>query len=103
MSERALEKKGIKTYFKNVAPDIMSARIVFGFLNKRSKGKVKYFQKRWCVLISSRPLMEAKYIEDDFLLKDSCLPAWMEFDTLYYFTMENDEDDSTARGEIAMK
>lgn len=30
---------------------------MYGFLKKRSKGKIKYFYSRWFFLISSRPLV----------------------------------------------
>ena len=31
--------------------------MIYGYLGKRSKGKVKYFQKRWFILVSAKSLV----------------------------------------------
>jgi hypothetical protein len=42
---------------KSISPKTLRSRIVYGFLKRRSKGKVKYFKKYWFFIISSRPLV----------------------------------------------
>ena len=43
LSEKALVSKGIWTYLKRVKDKTSRSRILYGFLKKRSKGKIKYF------------------------------------------------------------
>ena len=43
LSEKALVSKGIWTYLKRVKDKTSKSRIMYGFLKKRSKGKIKYF------------------------------------------------------------
>lgn len=57
LSEKALVTKGIWNYLKSVKEKTLKSRIMYGFLKKRSKGKIKYFSSRWFFLISSRPLV----------------------------------------------
>ena len=57
LSEKALNTKGIWNYLKAVKDKTLKSRIMYGFLKKRSKGKVKYFTSRWFFMISSRPLV----------------------------------------------
>ncbi len=73
---------------------------MYGFLKKRGKGKMKSFQKRWFILISSRPLNRGDFLSDAEILSDTVLPPLVEFDVLYYFCMETGEDNSSAMGEI---
>ncbi len=53
-----LEKSGLVSYFgiNEKTRKFMMNRMVFGYLSKRSKGKIKYFMKRWFILISAKPL-----------------------------------------------
>ena len=64
----ALKTKGIWGYLKNMIPEVMHSRVMFGFLRKRSKGNVKYFIHRWWFLISSRPLNMEDFLEDEQVL-----------------------------------
>jgi hypothetical protein len=57
LSEKALQTKGIWNYVKQIKEKTLKSRMMYGFLKKRSKGKVKYFTSRWFFLISSRPLV----------------------------------------------
>ncbi len=43
LNEKALVSKGIWTYLKRVKDKQLKSRIMYGFLKKRSKGKIKYF------------------------------------------------------------
>ena len=38
-----LEKIGLKEYTKNMNPDFINNRLCYGYLEKRSQGKVKFF------------------------------------------------------------
>jgi len=97
VSEKALKAKGIWNYLKNINPKKLKPRIVYGFLKKRSKGKVKYFSSRWFFLISSRPLVTLSlippqnseaFLEDPENLSETVLPPLLEFDVIYYFAMD---------------
>lgn len=61
LNEKALVSKGIWTYLKRVKEKQLKSRIIYGFLKKRSKGKIKYFQSRWFFMISSRPLVSLNF------------------------------------------
>jgi hypothetical protein len=94
--------KAVKLKFKNLnidLPDVKS-RVHFGFLMKKHKKEFIY-QKRWFFLISSRPLNDQDYENDDKLVYKN--PAGIQMDTLYYFTFDNDSDDSTFKGDIPLR
>ncbi len=76
--------------------------MIYGSFDKRSKGNVKYWMKRWLLLVSSRPLKEDLYVEDDFIMQENNFPVWLEFDVIYYFKEESDDDDSANVGEIPL-
>ena len=53
-----MQEKGIYDYLQQIKPDdVLKRRMLVGFLNKRSKGKMKYFLRRWFILISAKPLV----------------------------------------------
>ena len=52
-----MQTKGIWNYLKALPQRVMKVRVLYGFLKRRSKGKVKLFKKYWFFLISSRPLV----------------------------------------------
>ena len=83
LSEQALIDKGIANYVKSIEADMISSRVQYGFLNKRSTGKVKFFQRRWFFMISSRPLNLNKYLNDARVMDESLIPPLLELDTLY--------------------
>ena len=99
-SLHALNTKGIWGYLKNMIPEKMRSRVMFGFLRKRSKGHLKYFINRWWFLISSRPLNMEDFLEDDHVLQETELPPLYEFDTMYYYYMDTPFDASGAQGKI---
>jgi hypothetical protein len=47
----------------------MENRSIFGVVEKRSKGKIKFYNKRWAILISSKPLFED--FTDESILENS--------------------------------
>lgn len=106
-SEKCLITKSIKQEF-DFDRDIIKSNICYGFLNKKKRDD-KIFnmldnnQKRWIFLISSRPLLNKEYEASDNILESSALPYWIKFDTLYYYTYDNDEDKSDPRGEISIR
>jgi hypothetical protein len=70
-----LEKSGLNSYLgvSEKAKKFMMNRMIFGYLSKRSKGKIKYFMKRWFVLISAKPLKQDNILEDEEILQDTQL------------------------------
>lgn len=97
-----MQEKGIYQYLQAIKPEeMMKRRLIAGFLNKRSKGKMKYFQRRWFILISAKPLFDND--QDEEILEENKLPPWMELDTLYYFRFKDEKDKTNKKGEIKMK
>ncbi len=56
-TEDILKAKGFYDYFKNIDPKILNKRLLTGWINKRSKGAVKYYQLRWYIMVSARPIV----------------------------------------------
>ncbi|KAL4426634.1 hypothetical protein ABPG74_018712 [Tetrahymena malaccensis] len=84
-----IQKCGLIDHINPESPKYQN-RILCGFLHKRSKGKVKYFMKRWFILISAKPL-STEYFDEE-ILQETDLPPWMELDTLYQFKIESKEN-----------
>ena len=74
----------------------------FGFLQKSHKAIVEYYQKRWFFLISSRPLTDFGYDNEDYTLEEKVLPSFLMFDTLYYFECESENDNSESQGNFVL-
>lgn len=102
LNQKCLKLKNIEKGLNLNNPDIRS-RIQYGFLMKRHKAKMEYYQKRWCFIISSRPLNDDGYENDEMSLDNKKLPSWMNFDVLYYYKVENEDDKSEFTGTIIMK
>jgi hypothetical protein len=96
-SLQILVTKGIWKFISVYPEKLIKRFFLYGFLNKRSKGTVKYFQKRWCILVSGAPLVPTN--EED-TLSESGLPPWMFLNHMYYFKYAGPDDDSEAQGEI---
>lgn len=99
-AERCLEKKNIKSQF-DFSDEKIKRFICYGFLHKK-KDTLKN-QRRFIFLISSRPLADKHYNQNDDILEASALPYWLKFDTLYYYSFNSDEDDSKQKGEIELR
>ena len=97
--ELELSKKAIFLKFSrslNINLPEIQSRIYYGFLEKKKN-------KRWLFLMSQRPLTDRNYENDDTMLDDNKIPKNIFFDTLYYFTVDNENDDSPAKGSIIMR
>lgn len=79
------------------------SRIIYGFLEKRHKTATHLYQKRWLFLISSRPLTDEAYQNDENELESKILPSFISFDDLYYYEFENELDGSESKGKISLK
>ena len=66
-----------------------------GFLEKKRKN-LSSFQKRWFVLISSKPFLttESPDTVSPQRITEDQLPPWMELDTLFYFHYKTNDDKS---------
>lgn len=82
-SLKALHTKNIWGYLKNIPNEIIRSRVIFGFLRKRSKGHIKFWNVRWWFMISSRPLGMEDFIRDTEVINEANLPPLFEFDTIY--------------------
>lgn len=100
-SLKLLDIKGIKALLKAIPLQKQKLRIKYGFLLK--KNKHNNIQKRWFFLVSSRPLTVKGQVEDEDTLSQSCLPSNISFDTLYYYTADDENDTSSYKGELDLK
>ena len=53
-------------------------------------GNVKYFMKRWFILVSAKSL--SPFYSDEKILAANQLPPWMELDCLYYIKAKSKDD-----------
>jgi hypothetical protein len=94
-----LSKKAIFLKFSrglNIQLPEIQSRMYYGFLERKK-------HKRWFFIISTRPLSDRNYETDDTILDDNKIPKNIAFDTLYYFQVDNENDDSPAQGNILMR
>jgi hypothetical protein len=74
---------------------------MFGFIDKQCKSKtIKLFVPRWYFMVSSRPLNMIDFMNDNEVLTEAALPPIIEFDTIYFFCMGNENDTSSPAGAI---
>ena len=97
VNTQVLVTKGIWRYLSAIPAKLIKRYFFYGFLSKRSKGAVKFFQKRWCILISGAPLTPTN---EEETINESLLPPWMFLNHIYYFKYNGPDDDSEAQGEI---
>ena len=102
-SDKLLDLKGIRKLLKAIPSNGLKTRIKYGFMTKKSKYNSIISQKRWFFIISSRPLSTKDQLSDEDTYNDSYLPPSLSFDTLYYYSAEDDHDTSAAKGELSMK
>lgn len=98
LNQQIMSAKGIWACVDKQPPVVQRSYIVSGFLNKRSKGAVKFFQKRWAIMIGSHPLQAN--VDSELVLTDADLPRWMRTNHMYYFKANSPEDSSEMLGEI---
>ena len=102
INDHVLLIKGIYNYLDKIPREILRNHMICGFMNKRSKGKVKYWRKRWCVLISSSSINDHEGVDEESI-PENILPPWMLHDNLYYFRYKAPDDTSENRGVIPIK
>ena len=100
LSEIALEKKGILSYIEEIPVAQRKSRVKYGFLKKSGRGKISIDHKRWCFMISSRPLNRDSYLIDSEQIHEDYLPPLIEFDWMYYYEMDSKDDSSACKGSI---
>lgn len=100
LSELALDRKGINTHIEEIPKNMRKSRIMYGFLKKAGRGKIGIPHKRWCFLISPRPLNIDEYLKDSEQITEDILPPLIDFDTLYYYEMHSKDDTSPCKGSI---
>lgn len=98
LNELALEKKGILSYIEEIPTKIRQKRIMYGFLRKSGRHRISVDHKRWCFMISSRPLNKDSYLDDCEEISEDILPPLIEFDHIYYYEMNGPDDTSQAKG-----
>lgn len=102
LSEKCIELKGIKPLLRGINPDLLKTRLKYGFLQKKHKKNYMSSQKRWFFLISARPVTSQDQLYDEETLDSNSLPSTLKLDTLYYYSFDDEKDNSTYKGELAM-
>ena len=97
-----LDKRGINNLLSLSNPEI-KRRFFSGFLKRSSKIKEREAKKKfWAILFSSRPLKNADYEKDDKMIDNSKLKDWLQFDTLFLFSSDED-DEKEAMKSLSLK
>ena len=99
-SEAILKSTGIWDYISNIPEKLKKSRIMYGFFNKPNRTRLKLEGKRWIFLISSRPLSQEEYLEDQEEISEDELPPILNFDVLYYYKSGYKTDEVELAGEI---
>ena len=99
-SEAILRSTGIWDYISNIPENLRKNRIMYGFFNKPNRTILKLERKRWIFLISSRPLSQEEYLEDQEEISEDELPPLLNFDVLYYYKSGYKSDEVVLAGEI---
>lgn len=100
LSETILNSTGIWDYISQIPEEKRNNRVMYGFLGKPNRTALKIAKTRWVFLISSRPLNQDAYLDDNEEITEDDLPPLMSFDTLYYYSTGYNFEDSTLAGEI---
>ena len=95
MNSKILDNKGINDLISLSNPDIKK-RFYSGFFKKGSKLDIKK-KKYFVCLFSSRPLRDSDYEKDDKMLDNSKLKGWLQFDTLFFFNAEKEDETEPSR------
>ena len=95
MNTKILDNKGINDLISLSNPDIKK-RFYSGFFKKGSKLDIKK-KKYFVCLFSSRPLRDSDYEKDDKMLDNSKLKGWLQFDTLFFFNAEKEDETEPSR------
>mmetsp|Transcript_1864 Transcript_1864/g.4000 ORF Transcript_1864/g.4000 Transcript_1864/m.4000 type:complete len:1000 (-) Transcript_1864:67-3066(-) len=98
INQQIMAAKGIWPFISKLTPVVQRSYLISGFLSKRSKGAVKFFQKRWAVMVGSHSLFPN--VDSEVVLTDADLPRWMRTNHLYYFKSNSPDDSSEMLGEI---
>lgn len=92
----------IDDYLKNYPAEFVKNRVIYGYLNKKAKKKVKIYNKRWFFLISAKSLGLDPNYEDEKILQENEVPTNFNLDTLYYFKIKTKDELGQPKGVINM-
>ena len=100
-NDEILKKKSLKSYLSDINKEVLDKRIIMGFLYKKGQKQNTKFQKRWFILISSKPLFSNEEVDEN-IIKESQLPPKIELDTMYYYQYDYEGDSTGPKGSIPM-
>ena len=101
-SEKVIEIKGIKPLLRGINSELLKKRLKHGFMQKKHKSTLMMSQKRWLFLLSSRPLSVEDQLNDEETLDQNSIPSSIKFDTLYYYSLDDDKDTSSYKGDLPL-
>ena len=99
-SEQILIETGIWDYISQIPDNKRNWRVQYGFLGKPTRNALKIEKSRWLFLISSRPLTQDAYLQDNDEITEDDLPILIKFDTIYYYSVGFNNKDAELKGEI---
>jgi hypothetical protein len=102
LNEKFLDKRGITTLISLSNPEIKK-RFFSGFLKREKKNMELNKKKYWVILFSSRPLRNDDYESDDKTIDDSKLKEWLQFDTLFFFHVDEEDEKEPQKKPLKLK
>lgn len=81
----------------DIDKSILEKRLICGYLHKKGQKQNTKFQKRWFMLISSKPLFNDSQ-KDEQIISENQLPPKIELNTIYYYKYDNENDNSESKG-----
>jgi hypothetical protein len=99
-ADTLLKGTGVWDYISHIPEKLLKTRMMHGFLGKPNRTALKIEKKRWVFLISSRPLNQDAYLENQEELDEDEMPPIINFDTIYYYKPEYNEGEATLAGEV---
>ena len=100
-NDEILKKKNLKSYLSDIPKEVLEKRIIMGYLYKKGQKQNTKFQKRWFLLISSKPLFSNEEVDEN-IIRETQLPPKIELDVIYYYQYEFEGDASGPKGSIPM-
>ena len=97
-----MDKRGISSLISLSNPDVKK-RFFSGFLKREKKNMELNKKKYWVILLSSRPLRNDDYETDDKMIDESKLKEWLQFDTLFFFHLDEEDEMEPQKKPLKLK
>jgi len=100
-NEEVLQAIGLSEYFEKIDSKLLENRLCMGWLSKEHKKHKGFYQPRWFILMSAKPLKK-DCDQDSEILHETNLPHWLELETMYYFDQKEITKKSACSGIVPL-